>query len=76
MLYCYSSRFLLAIACASMLVACANHSWRIVLRDGREFTALTRPELQQKTGYYRFLNERDRDALLREDEVLLVEQVR
>jgi hypothetical protein len=76
MLFCNSIRFSLILACISMLASCASHSWRIVLRDGREMTAISQPVLQTKTGYYRFHNDRDRDALLREDEVLLIEQVR
>jgi hypothetical protein len=64
-----------AVLCACLLSACASHPWRITLKDGRQFKASSRPELQRKTGYYRYENENGRDALLRAEEVLMVEQM-
>jgi hypothetical protein len=36
--------------------------------------AASRPELQKKTGYYRYKDTMGRDALLREDEIIAIEQ--
>ncbi len=65
-----------AVLLASCLLSsCSGHPWRITLKDGRYFRANSRPELQRKTGYYRYENEYGRDALLRAEEVLMVEQM-
>ena len=60
---------------AFALTSCSSHPWQIMLRDGRQFQASTKPELQRKTGYYRYQNLQGRDALLREEEVLMIEQL-
>jgi hypothetical protein len=69
---------LLSLATAAILIAgCASaphESYKITLKDGREYMTNSRPELQRKTGYYRYKNFEKRDALLRADEVLLIEQ--
>jgi Bacterial protein of unknown function (DUF903) len=70
------SLMLCLIGISLLLNACSSHSWLIQLRDGRQYRAISRPELSTKTGYYRYQNEHGRDALLRADEVLLVEQIR
>jgi predicted Rossmann fold nucleotide-binding protein DprA/Smf involved in DNA uptake len=49
-------------------------SYKITLKDGREFLSNGPPEFQRKTGYYRYKTFQDRDALLRADEVLLIEE--
>jgi hypothetical protein len=59
--------FMLAGAACSSTV-----SHRITLRDGREVHARGKPELQRKTGYYRYKDPQGRDALLRADDVLRV----
>ena len=68
-------RPLFAIAIAALLSCCGSTSlWKIQLKDGREFLSKTKPELQAKTGYYRYKNIQGRDALLQAQEVLMVEQ--
>ncbi len=63
------------IVAATLVTACSSAPlWKIQLKDGREFLSRTRPELQRKTGYYRYKNLQGRDALLQAEEVLMVEQ--
>ena len=57
------------------LPSCSGNSWRIQLKDGREYAATSQPEYQSKTGYYRYRNGCGKDALLRAEEVLLVERL-
>ncbi|MCB1207674.1 MAG: YgdI/YgdR family lipoprotein [Verrucomicrobiales bacterium] len=56
------------------LPSCGSTTYKITLKDGREFLAEGEPEYQAKTGYYRYRTFQDRDALLRADEVLLIEE--
>ncbi|MDZ4288444.1 MAG: YgdI/YgdR family lipoprotein [Prosthecobacter sp.] len=49
-------------------------SYKITLKDGREYLSSGRPEYQRKTGYYRYRTFQKRDALLRADEVLMIEE--
>lgn len=67
-------RLSLAAVLACLLVSCGSQHYRITLKDGRTFTAEGEPELQRKTGYYRYENLEGRDALIRADEVLMIEQ--
>lgn len=48
--------------------------YRITLKDGRQFQSAGKPDFQEKTGYYRYQTHEGRDALIRADEVLLIEQ--
>jgi hypothetical protein len=57
------------------LSSCRSPYYKIQLRDGREITAHSSPEFQAKTGYYRYRNDRGKDALLLREEVLLIEQM-
>jgi hypothetical protein len=57
------------------LISCSSPYYKIQLRDGREITAHSAPEFQAKTGYYRYRNDRGKDALLLREEVLLIEQM-
>jgi hypothetical protein len=52
----------------------ARGSYKITLKDGREYLSSGRPEYQRKTGYYRYKTFQNRDALLRADEVLMIEE--
>ncbi len=61
---------------AVLLTSCGSQSWKITLKDGRTFTALGEPELQRKTGYYRFQSEQGKDAMLQANEVLMIERTR
>ena len=57
------------------LASCAGPSqYKITLKDGRQFQAASKPEFVTKTGYYRYENFQGRDALIRGDEVLLIEE--
>lgn len=62
------------VAAALLLSGCSSPLWKIQLKDGREFISKSKPELQTKTGYYRYKNMQGRDALLQAQEVLMVEQ--
>lgn len=68
------SRLIPAVALTLMLASCGSAHYRITLKDGRQFTSAGEPELQRKTGYYRYENLEGRDALIRADEVLMIEQ--
>lgn len=62
---------LFVLACPS----CASSShYRITLKDGRQFQAASKPEFVTKTGYYKYQNTQGRDALIRGEEVLLIEE--
>lgn len=69
-------RLLTTIALTFLLASCGSQSWTIQLKDGHKLTALGEPEFQAKTGYYRYRNEHDRDALVQAREVLLIERQR
>ncbi len=58
------------------LSSCSNQFWRIQLKDGRTLTAIDEPQFQSKTGYYRYRNENDREAMVQAREVLLIERQR
>lgn len=71
-------RFFSALLTTLCLCSCGgggSGNWRIQLKDGSEFTAISQPEYQRKTGYYRFRNANDKDALLRAEEVLHIERL-
>ena len=68
------ARLLLTIAFSLLLVSCGSSTYRISLKDGRQFLSHGRPELQTKTGYYQYENQQGRDALVRADEVLMIEE--
>lgn len=68
-------RFLSVILVASLLAGCqSTSSYKITLKDGRQYLCKGRPEYQRKTGYYRYRTFQDRDSLLRADEVLMIEE--
>lgn len=52
----------------------SNETYRMTLRDGREFIAASQPVMQRKTGYYRYKTFQGRDALIRAEEVILIER--
>jgi hypothetical protein len=58
-----------------LLSACqAPPTYKITLKDGREYLCLGTPSYQKKTGYYRYRTLQDRDAMLRADEVLAIQE--
>jgi hypothetical protein len=61
-----------------LLAACSSSgpagNYKITLKDGREYLSSSRPQYQGKTGYYRYRTFQKRDALLRADEVLMIEE--
>jgi hypothetical protein len=66
--------FFVSISC--LLTGCqsgANH--KITLKDGREFLCKGEPHFVGKTGYYRYRTFQNRDAMLRADEVLMIEDM-
>lgn len=68
-------RSLCVVSLAVILVSCQSMgSYKITLKDGRQYLCKGRPEFQGKTGYYRYRTFQDRDALLRADEVLMIEE--
>lgn len=68
-------RSLCVVSLAVFLVSCQSMgSYKITLKDGRQYLCKGRPEFQGKTGYYRYRTFQDRDALLRADEVLMIEE--
>jgi len=67
-------RCFLLITTLGLLSSCqsgSNH--KITLKDGREFLCKGEPQYVGKTGYYRYRTFQDRDAMLRADEVLMIE---
>lgn len=72
------SKLRLFISCLVLCVMCSCQStgnFKITLKDGREYLCKGRPEFISKTGYYRYKTYQDRDALLRADEVLMIEEL-
>ena len=64
---------LFAILC--LMCSCqSSGSYKITLRDGRQYMCKGRPDFVSKTGYYRYKTFQDRDALLRAEEVLMIEE--
>lgn len=59
---------------AVLLGACSPVHYRITLRDGREMLTASRPEFVAKTGYYRYRSIGGKDALVRADEVLQMQE--
>jgi len=52
----------------------SGETYRMTLRDGREFITASQPQMQRKTGYYRYKTFQGRDALIRAEEVILIER--
>lgn len=69
-----TARIVTTAALALLLTSCGSPTYRISLKDGRQFLSDGKPEFQQKTGYYQYQNLQGRDALVRADEVLMIEQ--
>ncbi len=69
-------RFICVVSLALLMVSCQStgSGYKITLKDGRQYLCKNRPEFQGKTGYYRYRTLQDRDALLRADEVLMIEE--
>jgi hypothetical protein len=65
---------LILLSLLLILPACRGPHYKIQLRDGREIIAVSQPEFQTKTGYYRYVNIQGKDALVLREEVLLIEE--
>jgi hypothetical protein len=65
---------LLIVFCACALTACSNPHYKITLKDGREFMTASKPEFSPKTGYYKFRGLNDKDAMIRADEILMMNE--
>ncbi len=58
-----------------LLCSCqAGPTYKITLKDGREYLCQGLPQFQKKTGYYRYRTLQDRDAMLRADEIFAIEE--
>lgn len=68
------ARLFAVFAAAAALASCSSQLYRINLKDGRAFLSEGKPRYQQKTGYYQYTTPHGREALIRADEVLLVEE--
>ncbi len=69
------ARPFLLITLSLLFASCGStDTWRISTRDGRQFLCEGEPQFQNKTGYYRYRNFQGRDALIRADEVVQIEQ--
>ena len=65
--------FFLILLC--LLSSCqSTGSYKITLKDGRQYLCKGCPDFVGKTGYYRYRTFQDRDAMLRADEVLMIEE--
>jgi hypothetical protein len=68
-------RLLSLTAVLCLMCSCQSAgSYKITLKDGRQYLCKGKPEFVSKTGYYRYKTFQDRDALLRADEVLMIEE--
>ncbi len=64
-----SQCFLMAV-CLFVCTNCAvSEPYKVTLLDGREFKTNSKPELNTKTGYYKFRDLSGKDALVRSDEI-------
>lgn len=59
--------------CMSFLIGCAT-KYQIVLKDGQKLKAVTKPTLDQNTGYYNYVDEDGKKVLLKEADVLLIKE--
>jgi hypothetical protein len=63
---------------ALLLVGCQaapRGNYKITLKDGRQFQCKGAPRFISKTGYYRYHTYQNREAMLRADEVLMIEDI-
>lgn len=67
-------RLFFLISCLMLCHCQSGSQYVITLKDGREYVSNGIPQYQRKTGYYRYRTPEDRDALLRADEVLAIEE--
>ena len=68
-------RLLSLTAVLCLMCSCrSTGSYKITLKDGRQYLCKGKPEFVSKTGYYRYKTFQDRDALLRAEEVLMIEE--
>lgn len=65
-----------AVTLLSVLFLCSCNSTHYVisLRNGDTITTASRPEFIEKTGYYRYRAINGKDALVRSDEVLHMQE--
>ena len=71
-LNCFKPCLTLIVA---LLVSCSSPHYQITLRDGREYQTASKPEFSAKTGYYRFRALSGKDALIRADEILMMNEL-
>lgn len=69
------SRLFIFFILVGLMASCQSAgSYKITLKDGREYLCKGSPDFVGKTGYYRYRTFQDRDAMLRADEVLMIEE--
>ena len=69
-----AAALMMTTSCAMPDMNSAPGAYCIKTRDGREVMCNGKPLLQESTGYYRYRTFQDRDAMLRADEVLMIEE--
>jgi hypothetical protein len=69
------SNLLAAFATLCLLTGCGAPNYKVTLRDGREYITKTKPYFVSKTGYYRYRDLSGKDALIRADEVLMINEL-
>ena len=60
----------LASSVLALLPSCSTERYEIQMADGSSAVSVQRPSLQEKTGYYRYRTEGDRDAVVRAADVV------
>ncbi|HSJ01500.1 MAG TPA: YgdI/YgdR family lipoprotein [Verrucomicrobium sp.] len=71
----HSLVLVLILAGTLCVTGCGSSPYKITLRDGREYLTASRPEFNEKTGYYKFRSQNDRDSLIRSDEILMMQEL-
>ncbi|MFM7604060.1 MAG: YgdI/YgdR family lipoprotein [Prosthecobacter sp.] len=61
-------------ACAIPDLQSSPGAYRIKTKDGREVFCHGKPLLQESTGYYRYRTLDNRDAVIRKDDVAVIEK--
>jgi hypothetical protein len=59
--------------CLSLLIGCAT-KYQIILKNGQELKAATKPALDKDSGYYNYIDASGKKVLLKEADVLLIKE--
>lgn len=66
---------ILAASGVMLCSSCSSNHYKVTLRDGSEFMTASKPEFNKKTGYYKFRALNDKDALIRSDEIVMMQEL-